>query len=777
MRRRVWLATVGILVLLPALAVGAAALLFDGEALRARVAAAVGQATGRVLTVAGPVRLVWSLVPTVSLAGVSLANPPGFSRPAMATMDRLEVRLALWPLLQRHLEVRSLTLVGPDVLLERDAAGQPNWLFSRTEAPAPAGPSSPPGTPASRPQVSVDTIRVQDGRLGWLSGGALHRLDVPFLGADTSASRVVTVAGTLVADGLQLSVGGTTGALSTAGGAWPVDLTLLSAARGLSAHVAGTLGVNVALTVELADLSSLSDVAGRPLPALRGVRASAQLGPAGLSTLAAQAALDAGPLHLTRLALAANALDQPITVTAEGALAADGAAPLPVALSGSAGSVMGLLQPGPVPVQARVQAGGASLSMDGTADLRAGTLEAQVSARVPDVRALGTAAGLRLPALRDAALDSRVAAGPDRLLLRGLRVTLPGTDLMGDLALAFAPRLSVKGSLVSERLGLDGLAAASPPLPAPTPRPSSTAAAQPTPARLLSDAPLPFDMLRRADVDVQLAVTEASWRGAAVRGVVTRVLLQDGRLQLGPATAQVPGGTASAQVSADAGAQTAGIVVQAQDLGAGPILALLGAPQGGTGTVDLDIDLHSQGASPRAMGAALSGHAGLAVVDGEFDVGGLLAAAGDVLRRANLPLEAGGRSRVRCLALRLDAAAGQVALGTLLLDSARLHLDGEGGLNLVDETLDLHVRPQVRLGVGGVSVPLRVSGPVRTPKVEAEIKGGAGRQGLMIGAPAPADDCGPRLAAARGGRAGTMPAAPAEAPRTKPADFLRSLLR
>ena len=104
----------------------------------------------------------------------------------------------------------------------------------------------------------------------------------------------------------------------------------------------------------------------------------------------------------------------------------------PVALSGAAGSVMGLLQPGPVPVQARVQAGAANLSMDGTADLRAGVLEAQVSARVPDVQALGAAAGLRLPALRDAALDSRVAAaGPGRLLLRGLRVTLPGRTWLG----------------------------------------------------------------------------------------------------------------------------------------------------------------------------------------------------------------------------------------------------------------------------------------------------------------------------------------------------------
>lgn len=775
MRRRTVLVLLGLVLLLPVLAVGAAVLLFDGEALRTRVVAAVERATGRTLTVAGPVRLAWSLAPAVSMEGVSLANPPGFSRPAMAVVDRLDVQLALWPLLQRRVEIRSLTLTGPDVLLERDAAGRPNWVFGPADAPAPTGPSAAPAAPASRQQVSLDVVRVRDGRLGWLSGGTLHRIEVPFMGAETSAARVVTVGGNLVADGLQLAVGGTTGALSNAGGAWPLDLKVLSAARGLSARVVGTWGVNVALTAELDDLSELSGLAGRALPALRGVRASAQLGPSGLSALTAQAALDAGPLRLTRLALSTDGLDRPVVVTAEGVLAAAGAAAVPVSLSGN---VTGLLQPGPVPVQVRMQAGAATFTADGTADLRAGALEAQVSARVPDVQALGAAAGLRLPAMRDVALDSRMsAAGPGRVLLRGLRLTWPGSDLAGDLALVSAPRPSVKGSLVSERLALDGIAAVSAP-PAPGPPPTAPPLpAPPAPARLLSDAPLPFDALRRADVDVQLAVNELSWRGAAARAVAGRVLLQDGRLQLGPATAQMPGGTVSAQVSADAGAQTAGIVLQAQDIAAGPVLALFGAPQEGTGSVDLDIDLRSQGASPRVMGAALSGHAGLALVDGEFDLGGLLAAAGDVLRRANLPLEAGGRSRVRCLALRLDAAAGQMNIGTLLLDSARLHLDGEGGLNLGDETLDLHLRPQVRLGVGGVSVPVRVSGPLRTPKIEAEIKGGAGRQGLMIGAPTPPDDCGPRLTAARGGRAGTMPSAPAETPRIKPADLLRSLLR
>ena len=132
---------------------------------------------------------------------------------------------------------------------------------------------------------------------------------------------------------------------------------------------------------------------------------------------------------------------------------------------------------------------------------------------------------------------------------------------------------------------------------------------------------------------------------------------------------------------------------------------------------------------------------------------------------------------MRCLALRTDVAAGRATLHTLLLDSTRLHLAGDGTVNLVDETLDLHLRPQLRLGFGGVSVPIRLSGPLRAPRPQAEISGGGGQPGLMIGAPPPPDDCPARLTEARGGRAGPMPAAAPDTPRSKPADLLRNFLR
>ena len=813
LRRTVLLVVV---VLLPVLAVGAVAVLLDGDALKARAIEAVGRATGRELTITGPVRLAWSLVPTLSVEGVSLANPPGASRPAMATLARVDVRVALWPLLRRRVEVRRLTLAGADVLLERDASGQPNWVFARPAVPPvpDATPTAPGAAPPSRMQVSVNDVELRDARLGLLSGGRLDTVAVPLLQLRMEAPGTARVSGAASVNGVPVDVQGTTGTLATAEGAWPLDLRL--SASGASVHAAGALGAAVALTADVPDLQALSTLAGRALPPLRDVKASAQLGPGGLSALQAQASGDAGPVHFNRLTLAAPAPDQPLTLAAEGT--AGGA---PLVASGTTGSLAALALGGAVPVKAQISAAGAAITLDGTADPRAGTMEVQATARVPDLRALGALAGLRLPALRDAALDVGLSTGgPGVLLMRGLRLTVPGSDVSGDLALTRAPRPTVRGTLVSQRLDLDALAAlAAAPAPAPAsvppvtvppvtvppaifpPAPSPPAAEQspvaPPPLALPSGAPvlplppatpataaaargldasLPFEALRRLDADVQLGVTEAVWRRIPFHSVAAHVVLQDGRLRLDPVTALVPGGAAAASVQADAGAQSAGFALRADGLAAGPLLQAFGLQDAASGTLDLDLLLGGAGPTLAAMRPTLQGHAGVALVDGEFDLGGILAVLGDALPKG-LPIAPGGRSRVRCLALRVDAAAGRATLRTLLLDSTRLHLAGDGTVNLVDETLDLHLRPQLRLGFGGVSVPVRLSGPLRAPRPQAEISGGGGQSGLMIGAPPPPDDCAARLTEARGGRAGPMPAAAPDAPRPKPADLLRNLLR
>ena len=126
---RAGLIVLAILVLAPVAALVLFAALFDPNAYKPQIAEAVKRATGRDLALNGPVRLKLALHPAIEARDVAFANIEGGSRPQMATLDRLDAQIALLPLLQRRLEIDRLVLVRPDILLETNAEGRPNWRF------------------------------------------------------------------------------------------------------------------------------------------------------------------------------------------------------------------------------------------------------------------------------------------------------------------------------------------------------------------------------------------------------------------------------------------------------------------------------------------------------------------------------------------------------------------------------------------------------------------------------------------------------------------------
>lgn len=128
-RERVAGATVTICLLVLALlaAAGASVAAVTLNWAAGHVQAAVQAATGRAMTVAGPVR--WSLMPPrLDMHDVALANLPDGSRPAMVTAPRIKVFLAAWPLLVGAVRVDGIYAESPDVFLERTATGS-NWRF------------------------------------------------------------------------------------------------------------------------------------------------------------------------------------------------------------------------------------------------------------------------------------------------------------------------------------------------------------------------------------------------------------------------------------------------------------------------------------------------------------------------------------------------------------------------------------------------------------------------------------------------------------------------
>ena len=85
--------------------------------------AQVKQATGRDLTIEGDIKLGLSLTPSLDVSGVRFANADRGSRPAMETVERFEVQVALAPLISGTIDIQRVLLKARISCLRRMRRG------------------------------------------------------------------------------------------------------------------------------------------------------------------------------------------------------------------------------------------------------------------------------------------------------------------------------------------------------------------------------------------------------------------------------------------------------------------------------------------------------------------------------------------------------------------------------------------------------------------------------------------------------------------------------
>ena len=293
--------------------------------------------------------------------------------------------------------------------------------------------------------------------------------------------------------------------------------------------------------------------------------------------------------------------------------------------------------------------------------------------------------------------------------------------------------------------------------------------------------------LQRGDIDVDLKLADVHSGKLDYRDVAGHLVLHDGKLALNPFSGQTPGGRLDLTLSVDATTDDmpVSLGLHAPALALKPLLTAFALPDDVTGSAEVDLDVHGVGRSPHAIASTMDGRLAIAMVDGDIENRTLAALLGDVARNARLPegLGGAGRTRVRCFAARLDASHGQVTVTTLVLDTSRLLLQGNGTISMGDEALSLRLRPLVRVGGPGVIVPLRIGGTLADPKVGLDTAGALGALAGGVAGERGGDACPAALASARGGRAGAAaaelaPTAPgASAKPLTPAQLLRGLVR
>ena len=177
------LIVLGLIVLLIGVAL-ALPFVIPTETYKQQLTAQVERATGRQLSIQGPLHV--ALLPSVALKAenVRFANAPGAAEPDMAKLKALEVELKVWPLLHGAVEVARFVLVEPEIHLEVAKDGRPNWQFGskpakETNPPAAGGGNSGGSTTLPVSEIKLGDIRIENGTLTYsdATSGAHERLD------------------------------------------------------------------------------------------------------------------------------------------------------------------------------------------------------------------------------------------------------------------------------------------------------------------------------------------------------------------------------------------------------------------------------------------------------------------------------------------------------------------------------------------------------------------------------------------------------------------------
>lgn len=171
MLKKVIIGVVVVVVLLVGAAV-ALPFLVPVEKFKDEIAAQITKATGRDVAINGGIEL--KVYPNILLdvGDIVVANAPGGKAPHLAKIGKVLVNVQLMPLLSKELRVDGIKLVKPDINLEVNAKGQPNWSIEGGEKKAEETPKEAGGSPVALKQLS--DIVIEDGRFSYVdrsSGG------------------------------------------------------------------------------------------------------------------------------------------------------------------------------------------------------------------------------------------------------------------------------------------------------------------------------------------------------------------------------------------------------------------------------------------------------------------------------------------------------------------------------------------------------------------------------------------------------------------------------
>ena len=123
-----------------ALLIGIAVALPNWNFVRGPLAQYLSVALKRTVSIDGDLKIGFSRQPTIELNGLTIGNAPWSTRPAMAQIGQLRLRVDLPPLLRGRIALPEVRLARASVVLETNEEGKHNWEFKEARPGMGEGP-------------------------------------------------------------------------------------------------------------------------------------------------------------------------------------------------------------------------------------------------------------------------------------------------------------------------------------------------------------------------------------------------------------------------------------------------------------------------------------------------------------------------------------------------------------------------------------------------------------------------------------------------------------
>jgi uncharacterized protein involved in outer membrane biogenesis len=149
------------------------------------------------------------------------------------------------------------------------------------------------------------------------------------------------------------------------------------------------------------------------------------------------------------------------------------------------------------------------------------------------------------------------------------------------------------------------------------------------------------------------------------------------------------------------------------------------------GAVRIDALLHGSGRSPHELAASLDGTVSAVLVGGRMTNTAFIMLTSASLEALGINVPAQGETSVRCLGLVASFTKGVGLVRTIALDTTYLQVDGNGQVDLAQETVSLKLHPLAQIAGSAIAVPVVVEGPFHAVKGRLDADG-IDKLGLFI---------------------------------------------